>query len=100
MVKDGVAKEKKNCFILAGGDQVAESLASVSKDQLRRMNLLCTSARDKIEHRNVLYAHYLNKEPGLERVFRALALHRQKASSGLANPTQCFQKPLWNMWRR
>jgi hypothetical protein len=27
-------------------------------------------------------------------------LHRQKASSGLANPTQCFQKPLWNMWRR
>ena len=60
---------------------MAESLASVSKDQLRRMNLLRTSARDKIEHRNVLYAHYLNKEPGLERVFRALALHRQKASS-------------------
>ena len=50
---------------------------------LGRMGLLSTTARDKIEHRNLLCAHYLNKEPGLERVLRALAVHRQKASNGL-----------------
>ena len=55
-------------------------------------------ARDKIEHRNLLCTHYLNKEPGLERVLRALAVHRQKASNGLTSPSQCFQKPLWNLW--
>ena len=65
---------------------------------LGRMGLLSTTARDKIEHRNLLCAHYLNKEPGLERVLRALAIHRQKASNGLTSPSQCFQKPLWNLW--
>eukprot|EP00435_Cladocopium_sp_Y103_P056631 s1773_g19.t1 len=97
LVKDGMAKEKKDSFILAAGDQVAESIASVSKGQLRRMDLLSTSAREKIEHRNVLCAHYLNKEPGLERILRALALHRTKASNGLALPSQCFDKPLWDV---
>ena len=43
------------------------------------------TARDRIEHRNLLCAHYLNKEPGLERVLRALAVHRQKASNELHN---------------
>ena len=65
---------------------------------LGRMALLSTTARDKIEHRNLLCAHYLNKEPGLERVLRALAVHRQKASNGLTSPSRCFQKPLWNLW--
>ena len=94
LVQDGMAKEKQDCFILAAGDHVAEGLANVSEGQLRRMGLLSTTARDKIEHRNLLCAHYLNKEPGLERVLRALAVHRQKASNGLTSPSQCFQKPL------
>ena len=98
LVQDGMAKEKQDCFILAAGDHVAEGLANVSEGQLRRMGLLSTTARDKIEHRNLLCAHYLNKEPGLERVLRALAVHRQKASNGLTSPSQCFQKPLWNLW--
>eukprot|EP00435_Cladocopium_sp_Y103_P073920 s45_g45.t1 len=97
LVKDRMAKEKKDCFILAAGDQVAEGIASVSKGQLRRMGLLSRSARDKIEHRNILCAHYLSKEPGLERILRALALHRTKASNGLAPPSQRFDKPLWDM---
>ena len=98
LVQDGMAKEKQDSFILAAGDNVAEGLANVSKGQLRRMGLLSTTARGKIEHRNLLCAHYLNKEPGLERVLRALAAHRQKASNGLTSPSQCFQKPLWNLW--
>jgi hypothetical protein len=97
LVQDGMAKEKQDSFILAAGDNVAEGLVNVSKGQLRRMGLLSTIARDKIEHRNLLCAHYLNKEPGLERVLRALAAHRQKASNGLTSPSQCFQKPLWNL---
>ena len=87
----------KDSFILCASDQVAESVACVSKGQLRRMGLLSTSARDKIEHRNVLCAHYLNKGPGLERILRALALHRSKASNGMAPPSQTFQKPLWDL---
>lgn len=97
LVKDGMAKEKKESFILCAGDQVAEGLASVSKGQLRRMGLLSTSARDKIEHRNVLCAHYLNKEPGLDRILRALSLHRSKASNGMAPPSKSFEKPLWEL---
>ena len=97
LVKDGMAKEKKESFILCAGDQVAEGLASVSNGQLRRMGLLSTSARDKIEHRNVLCAHYLNKEPGLDRILRALSLHRSKASNGMAPPSKSFEKPLWEL---
>ena len=47
--------------------------------------------------RNLLCARYLNKEPGLECVLRALAVHRQKASKGLTSPSESFQKPLWNL---
>ena len=61
-------------------------------------NTLLMLRCDKIEHRNLLCAHYLNQEPGLERVLRALAVHRQKASNGLTSPSRCFQKPLWNLW--
>eukprot|EP00438_Fugacium_kawagutii_P004575 Skav230700 [mRNA] locus=scaffold1495:147698:148291:+ [translate_table: standard] len=97
MTKDGIAKERRNCFVLAAGDNVAEAIAAVSKKQLRRMGLLATSARDAIEHRNVLCAHYLNKEPGLVRVLRALALHRERASSGLVSPKDAFKQPLWDV---
>ena len=88
-----------NSFVLCAGDNAAESVASVSKGQLRRMNLMRSSATDKIEHRNVLRAHYLNKEPGLRRVLRALKMHREKAAAGLISPGNCFKKPLWDLWR-
>ena len=67
--------------------------------KLRRMNLMRSSATDKIEHRNVLCAHYLNKEPGLRRMLRALKMHREKAAAGLISPGNCFKKPLWDFWR-
>ena len=94
---DGIAKERQNSFVLTAGDNVAESIAAISKKQLRRMGLLSTSAQDPIEHRNLLCAHYLNKGPGLLRVLRALALHKQKASSGLTKPGDAFKKPLWDV---
>ena len=95
LVQDGTAKERRSDFVLTAGDNAAESVASVSKTQLRRMNLLRSVSSHPIEHRSLLAAHYLNKSPGLESVLRALAMHRQKASSGLLSPRECFQKPLW-----
>ena len=52
--------------MLAGGDQMAESLANVGKRELRRCNLLFNDSKDTIDHRNLLAAHYLNKGPGFE----------------------------------
>ena len=95
LVQDGTAKERRSDFVLTAGDNAAESVASVSKTQLGRMNLLRSVSSGPIEHRSLLAAHYLKKNPGLESVLRALALHRQKASSGLLSPRGCFQKPLW-----
>ena len=92
---DQVCAERRSAFILAAGDQAAESVAAVSKTQLRRMNLLSATARDEIEHRNVLAAHFLNKHPGMDAVLGALALFRSKASKGLACPSACFKQPLW-----
>ena len=84
-------------IILCAGDNAAETVASVSKKQLRRLNLLSADARDAIEHRNLLAVHRLNKKPGLESVMEALGLFRQKASQGLVSPAACFQKPLWKL---
>ena len=95
LVEDGVSKETGSSFVLCAGDNAAESVASVSKGQLRRMNLMRFSATDKIEHRNVLCAHYLNKEPGLLRVLSALKMHRQKAVAGLMSLGNCFKKLFW-----
>ena len=39
-------------------------------------------------------AFYLTKKLGLETVLRALVLRRQKASSGLLLPRDCFQKEM------
>ena len=96
---DDLCKERRGSFILCAGDNAAESVASVSKKQLRRLNLLSAGARDAIEHRNLLAVHRLNKKPGLESVLKALALFRHKASQGLTSPATCFQKPLWQLWK-
>ena len=37
MVVDGIAKERKTSFVFTAGDNVVESIAAVSKNQLRRM---------------------------------------------------------------
>ena len=95
LVADGVAKEKKDLFMLAGGDQIAESHANVGKRELRRCNLLFNDSKDTIDHRNLLAAHYLNKGPGLKRVLRALAILRAKACEACVVPRDAFKKALW-----
>ena len=71
-------------------------LHTCSKTQLRRMNLLRSVSSDPIVRTQVIAGSALSQqEPGLESVLRALAMHRQKASSGLLSPRECFQKPLW-----
>ena len=47
------------------------------KKQLRRLNFL-GGRPGKHEHANVLAAHYLLKQPGVERVLRALVVFRCK----------------------
>ena len=95
MTKKGVAQEKRHGFYLCGGDNVAEAIASVSKGQLRRQNLLGRGKIHGHDHTNVLAAHYLNKGAGVFRVLRALAIHRRKAAEGLLSPSEAFSKPLW-----
>ena len=97
LCQDNLCKERRDSFVLCAGDNAAESVASVSKKQLRRLNLLSADARDAIEHRNLLAVHRLNKKPGLISVMEALALFRRKASQGLVSPATCFQKPLWSL---
>lgn len=62
---------------MVGGGNVAESMAAVTNHQLRRRGL-SRSATDKIEHRNTLAVHYLNKNPGLHAVLSALARFRKR----------------------
>ena len=78
-----------------GGDiNVAESMASVTKHQLRRHGL-SRNAKDPIEHRNTLAVHYLNKNPGLEAVLSALARFRTTVSQGLVAPSRAFLEAPW-----
>ena len=37
-------------------------------------------AKDRLEHRNLLAAYYIHKNPGLDSVLNALRLHREKTS--------------------
>ena len=91
--KNPVVREKQNSFLLTGGDNVAESLVQVGKKQLRRLSQL-GGAKDRLEHRNLLAAYYIHKNPGLDSVLNALRLHREKTNGALA-PANCFKQPLW-----
>ena len=91
--KNPVVREKQNSFLLTGGDNVAESLVQVGKKQLRRLSQL-GGAKDRLEHRNLLAAYYIYKNPGLDSVLNALRLHREKTNGALA-PANCFKQPLW-----
>jgi hypothetical protein len=79
---------------MVGGDNVAESIASVTKGQLRRHGLSRNST-DRIEHRNTLAVHYLNKNPGLDAVLSALARFRSTLSCGLVAPSRAFLEAPW-----
>ena len=75
---------------------VAESIASITKSQLRRFGLSKVS-RDGIEHRNVLAVHHINQRPGLATVLDALKKHRSLASRSFLSPSQVFKQPLWQV---
>ena len=61
---------------------MAESLVQVGKKQLRRLSQL-GGAKDRLEHRNLLAAYYIYKNPGLDSVLNALRLHREKTNGAL-----------------
>ena len=84
---------------MVGGDNVAESIASITKSQLRRFGLSKVS-RDGIEHRNVLAVHHINQRPGLATVLDALKKHRSLASRSFLSPSQVFKQPLWQVWEK
>ncbi|CAE7353877.1 unnamed protein product [Symbiodinium sp. CCMP2456] len=88
-----VAKETRDSFKLTGGDNVAESLAGVTKHELRRLSKHRGTV-DRIEHRNILAAHWIHKNPGLSNVLRALKVHKDKCR-GCRKPTDAFARPLW-----
>ena len=75
---------------------MAESIASITKSQLRRFGLSKVS-RDGIEHRNVLAVHHINQRPGLATVLDALKKHRSLASRSFLSPSQVFKQPLWQV---
>jgi len=91
----GAVQERLTHFAITVGDQCAEALAGAGKKQLRRMNLL-GGRPGKHEHANVLAAHYLLKQPGLDRVLRALAIFRCKVS-GVVAPSDAFKKAPWSI---
>ena len=88
--QQGCCKETRSGFLMVGGDNVAESIASITKSQLRRFGLSKVS-RDGIEHRNVLAVHHINQRPGLATVLDALKRHRS------LSPSQVFKQPLWQV---
>ena len=94
LVRQGCCKETPHVFIIVGGDQVAESLASVTKSQLRR-HVLSRNVRDPIEHRHVLAVHCLSKNPGLNSVLLALARFRKYAEISYRPVSQVFSKAPW-----
>ena len=73
-------------------DATQESIASITKSQLRRFGLSKVS-RDGIEHRNVLAVHHINQRPGLATVLDALKKHRSLASRSFLSPSQVFKQP-------
>ena len=94
LTTQGCCLERRHCFTMVGGDNVAESIASVTKGQLRRHGLSRNST-DRIEHRNTLAVHYLNKNPGLDAVLSALARFRSTLSCGLVAPSRAFLEAPW-----
>eukprot|EP00435_Cladocopium_sp_Y103_P014476 s2739_g3.t1 len=91
--KNPVVREHRNSFLMTGGDNVAESLVRVGKHQLRRLGQL-GGAKDSLEHRNILSAFYIHRNPGLQSVLHALRCHREKVNGALS-PAKTFNTALW-----
>ena len=79
--------------MLRSGDNVAESLMSVGKKQLRRLGQL-GGGKDSLEHRNILSAFFVHTHPGVQDVLQALKNLRAKAN-GTLKPSETFKTPLW-----
>lgn len=92
--KQPLVKADKSAFIVVGGDQVAEAITGVGKSQLRRLGLL-GRRQGRHEHAPILAAHYLNKNPGLDSVLRALAMFRRQMAG--TSPRSAFSKPSWKV---
>ena len=60
LTKQRCCKETRTSFLMVGGDNVAESLAAVTKSHLRHLGLQKV-VNDPIEHRNVLAVQYVKK---------------------------------------
>ena len=54
-----ICVEKQNHFCITGGDQVAERIAGIGKQTLRRLGQLGGN-KDRLEHRNILAAYYVH----------------------------------------
>ena len=68
--------ETPRLFHLAGGDNTAEALVGSVKSCLRRQNLLRSGTDEQITV-NTLCASFLQENPGLFTVLKALAAYRQ-----------------------
>ena len=88
-----VVRETKESYLITGGDNVAESLMSVGKKQLRRLGQL-GGGKDALEHRNILSAFFVHTHPGVQNVLQALKNLRAKAN-GTLKPSETFKTPLW-----
>ena len=86
-------------FRVAGGDNTAEALASVTKRQLRRHGLISVTS-DSIEHRNLLAVHHINKKPGLHTVLTALKKIRELSLSSLQPASKVWDQASWKLWKR
>ena len=56
-----LTKETRDSFKLIAGDNVAESLAGVTKHELRRLSKQ-KGCVDRIDHRNILAARWIHRE--------------------------------------
>ena len=94
LVRQGCCKETPHVFVMVGGDQVAESLASITKSQLRRHGL-SRNVSNPIEHRNVLSVHYIHKNPGLSSIMSALARFCKYAETSYTPVSRVFSNAPW-----
>ena len=96
LVQDGMAKERKDSFILAAGDNVAEGLASVSKGQLRRGWVSCQPLRVTRSSTAICCARTTwTRSLAWNAFFELLPyIGKKRQMDYITSPSQCFQKPL------
>ena len=75
------------------GDNVAESIASITRRQLRRHGPQSVTNHN-VERRNMLSVHHLNKQPGLQTVLTALKKIRELSLKSLQPVSQVFDAAL------